>query len=145
MSRSAAGLAWLANKLNDVGARLRRGQIVLAGSFTRPVDIAQGDVIHADYGPLGAIGVHSSEVEPSRRLCGGGVGRLWHRLDAVRYRALPRRPVDRAGAIVGRRTLSGLACRCGRYLREADGRSRRIVLKNSNFCFDHNSEDRRQP
>jgi 2-oxo-hept-3-ene-1,7-dioate hydratase len=30
---------------------------VLAGSFNRPVDIAQGDVIHADYGPLGAIGV----------------------------------------------------------------------------------------
>jgi 2-oxo-hept-3-ene-1,7-dioate hydratase len=30
---------------------------VLAGSFTRPVDIAHGDVIHADYGPLGAIGV----------------------------------------------------------------------------------------
>ena len=37
--------------------KLKRGQIVLAGSFTRPVDIAQGDVIHADYGPLGAIGV----------------------------------------------------------------------------------------
>ena len=31
---------------------------MLAGSFTRPgVDIAAGDVIHADYGPLGAIGV----------------------------------------------------------------------------------------
>jgi 2-oxo-hept-3-ene-1,7-dioate hydratase len=34
-----------------------KGQIVLAGSFTRPVDIARGDVISADYGPLGAIGV----------------------------------------------------------------------------------------
>ena len=40
-----------------VGAKLKKGQIVLAGSFTRPVDIAAGDVIHADYGPLGAIGV----------------------------------------------------------------------------------------
>jgi len=57
MGHPAAGIAWLVNKLNDVGARLRRGQIVLAGSFTRPVDIAQGDVIQADYGPLGAIGV----------------------------------------------------------------------------------------
>jgi 2-oxo-hept-3-ene-1,7-dioate hydratase len=57
MGHPAAGIAWLANKLHDVGARLQRGQIVLAGSFTRPVDIAEGDVIHADYGPLGAIGV----------------------------------------------------------------------------------------
>ncbi len=31
--------------------------MVLGGSFTRPVDIARGDVIQADYGPLGAIGV----------------------------------------------------------------------------------------
>jgi len=40
-----------------VGARLEKGQIVLAGSFTRPVSVAPGDVIHADYGSLGAIGV----------------------------------------------------------------------------------------
>ena len=50
--------AWLlVNKLHAVEAKLKKGQIVLAGSFTRPVDIAAGDVIHADYGPLGAIGV----------------------------------------------------------------------------------------
>jgi 2-oxo-hept-3-ene-1,7-dioate hydratase len=41
MGHPAAGIAWLVNKLHDVGTRLRRGQIVLAGSFTRPVDIAQ--------------------------------------------------------------------------------------------------------
>jgi len=40
-----------------VDAGLKKGQIVLSGSFTRPVDIRAGDVIHADYGPLGAIGV----------------------------------------------------------------------------------------
>ncbi|WP_114945305.1 2-oxo-hept-4-ene-1,7-dioate hydratase [Microvirga calopogonii] len=57
MGHPAAGIAWLVNKLHAVGARLKRGQIVLGGSFTRPVDIAKGDVIHADYGPLGAIGV----------------------------------------------------------------------------------------
>jgi 2-oxo-hept-3-ene-1,7-dioate hydratase len=57
MGHPAAGIAWLVNKLHDVGAGLQKGQIVLAGSFTRPVDIAEGDVIHADYGPLGAIGV----------------------------------------------------------------------------------------
>ncbi|CAN7156678.1 2-oxo-hepta-3-ene-1,7-dioic acid hydratase [Bosea sp. LjRoot90] len=57
MGHPAAGIAWLVNKLASVGAKLEKGQIVLAGSFTRPVDVAAGDVIHADYGPLGAIGV----------------------------------------------------------------------------------------
>ena len=57
MGHPAAGIAWLVNKLHAVGAGLKKGQIVLGGSFTRPVDIAAGDVIHADYGPLGAIGV----------------------------------------------------------------------------------------
>lgn len=57
MGHPAAGVAWLANKLHAVGARLTKGQIVLAGSFTRPVDIKAGDVIQVDYGPLGGIGV----------------------------------------------------------------------------------------
>lgn len=57
MGHPAAGVAWLVNKLCEVGAGLEMGEIVLGGSFTRPVDIAPGDVIHADYGPLGSIGV----------------------------------------------------------------------------------------
>ena len=57
MGHPAAGIAWLVNKLAAVNAKLRKGQIVLGGSFTRPVDIKRGDVIQADYGPLGAIGV----------------------------------------------------------------------------------------
>lgn len=57
MGHPAAGVAWLVNKLHAVGAKLEKGQIVLAGSFTRPVDIAAGDVITADYGTLGSISV----------------------------------------------------------------------------------------
>jgi 2-oxo-hept-3-ene-1,7-dioate hydratase len=57
MGHPAAGLAWLVNKLAPLGDGLKKGDIVLAGSFTRPVDIASGDVIHADYGALGAIGL----------------------------------------------------------------------------------------
>lgn len=57
MGHPSAGIAWLVNKLHAVGGKLEKGQIVLAGSFTRPVDIAAGDVIQADYGPLGALGV----------------------------------------------------------------------------------------
>src|SRR4051794_31093192 len=41
MGHPAAGVAWLVNKLHAVGGRLEKGQIVLAGSFTRPVDIAK--------------------------------------------------------------------------------------------------------
>lgn len=57
MGHPAAGIAWLVNKLHAVGTGLKKGQIILGGSFTRPVDIAAGDVISADYGPLGSIGV----------------------------------------------------------------------------------------
>ncbi|MDE2446980.1 MAG: fumarylacetoacetate hydrolase family protein [Alphaproteobacteria bacterium] len=57
MGHPAAGLAWLVNKLATQGDGLKKGDIVLGGSFTRPVDVAAGDVIHADYGALGSIGV----------------------------------------------------------------------------------------
>jgi 2-oxo-hept-3-ene-1,7-dioate hydratase len=57
MGHPAMGIVWLANRLARHDIFLEAGQILLAGSFTRPVDIAAGDVIHADYGPLGAIGV----------------------------------------------------------------------------------------
>jgi 2-oxo-hept-3-ene-1,7-dioate hydratase len=49
------GVAWLANKLAAHDEALAAGEIVLGGSFTRPVACAGGDVFHADYGPLGAI------------------------------------------------------------------------------------------
>lgn len=49
------GIVWLANKLAAHGESLAAGEIVLGGSFTRPVACAAGDVFHADYGPLGAI------------------------------------------------------------------------------------------
>ncbi len=57
MGHPAAGIAWLVNKLAAHGAGLKAGQYVLAGSFTRPVSIAPGDVIQADYGALGSLGV----------------------------------------------------------------------------------------
>ncbi|MDE2368821.1 MAG: 2-oxo-hepta-3-ene-1,7-dioic acid hydratase [Burkholderiales bacterium] len=51
------GVAWLANKLAPHGEGLDAGEIVLGGSFTRPVPCAAGDTFHADYGPLGSISV----------------------------------------------------------------------------------------
>ncbi|MCJ0765456.1 2-oxo-hept-4-ene-1,7-dioate hydratase [Variovorax terrae] len=49
----AIGVAWLAMKLAPWGESLEPGQVVLAGSFTRPVAAKAGDVFDADYGPLG--------------------------------------------------------------------------------------------
>lgn len=49
----AIGVAWLAMKLAPWGERLEAGEIVLAGSFTRPVAAKKGDTFDADYGPLG--------------------------------------------------------------------------------------------
>jgi 2-oxo-hept-3-ene-1,7-dioate hydratase len=51
----AVGIAWLANKLAPWGEQLKAGQIVLAGSFTKPVPAKVGDVFDADYGPLGRL------------------------------------------------------------------------------------------
>ncbi len=49
------GVAWLANKIAPHGERLNAGDVVLAGSFTRPTTAARGDNLHADYGPLGSV------------------------------------------------------------------------------------------
>jgi 2-oxo-hept-3-ene-1,7-dioate hydratase len=51
----AIGVAWLANKLAPWGERLEAGEIVLAGSFTRPVVAKAGDLFEADYGLLGCL------------------------------------------------------------------------------------------
>ncbi|MBE2263869.1 MAG: 2-oxo-hepta-3-ene-1,7-dioic acid hydratase [Burkholderiaceae bacterium] len=51
----AIGVAWLANKLAPWDESLQAGQIVLAGSFTRPIPAKAGDVFEADYGPLGVL------------------------------------------------------------------------------------------
>ncbi len=55
LGHPARGVAWLANKLHQHGARLEPGEIILAGSFTRPVWASRGDVVRCDYGPMGVI------------------------------------------------------------------------------------------
>lgn len=49
----AIGVAWLAERLAPWGDTLEAGEIILAGSFTRPVTAAKGDRFEADYGALG--------------------------------------------------------------------------------------------
>lgn len=55
LGHPAMGVAWLAKKYYNLGKDLKAGQIILAGSFTRPVIVKAGDKIQADYGPFGII------------------------------------------------------------------------------------------
>lgn len=56
MGHPAMGIVWLANRLAEFDTALEAGQVVLAGSFTRPVAARAGDTFHVDYGPLGSVG-----------------------------------------------------------------------------------------
>ena len=49
------GVAWLANRLAPHDEQLNIGDVVLAGSFTRPTAALRGDSLHADYGALGSV------------------------------------------------------------------------------------------
>lgn len=49
------GIAWLAARLAQYGEGLEAGEVVLAGSFIRPIDVAKGDTIVADYGEFGTV------------------------------------------------------------------------------------------
>ena len=57
MGHPAMGIAWLANKVGPHGVTLEPGHMMLAGSFTRPIWVAAGDTVQADFGPLGNVAV----------------------------------------------------------------------------------------
>jgi 2-oxo-hept-3-ene-1,7-dioate hydratase len=58
LNHPANGIVWLARRLAPHGIALEAGQVILAGSFTRPVAVRAGDTFHADYGDLGTISCH---------------------------------------------------------------------------------------
>ncbi|MFT3956414.1 MAG: 2-oxo-hepta-3-ene-1,7-dioic acid hydratase [Piscinibacter sp.] len=55
LNHPATGVAWLADKIAPYDEQLNAGDVVLAGSFTRPTPAVAGDTLHADYGPLGTV------------------------------------------------------------------------------------------
>ena len=55
LNHPANGVAWLANKIAPYDEQLNVGDVVLAGSFTRPTTAMAGDNFHVDYGPLGSV------------------------------------------------------------------------------------------
>lgn len=55
LNHPATGVAWLASKLAAHGDQLEAGELVLTGSFTRPMWVYPGDTVLADYGSMGSI------------------------------------------------------------------------------------------
>jgi len=55
LNHPATAVAWLVNKIAPHGLALEPGQVVLAGSFIRPIEARKGDTIQADYGPYGTV------------------------------------------------------------------------------------------
>lgn len=62
LDHPALGIVWLARRYSEQGLTLRSGQTILAGSFTRPIDITPGDRFRFDYGPLGSFGLNFEEA-----------------------------------------------------------------------------------
>ncbi len=58
LNHPANGVAWLANKLAPFGVTLQPGQIILGGSFTRPVVARKGDTFQVEYSDLGSVSCH---------------------------------------------------------------------------------------
>ncbi|MFT6287822.1 MAG: 2-oxo-hept-3-ene-1,7-dioate hydratase [Alcanivorax sp.] len=60
MDHPAHGIRWVCKRFAPWGIGLEPGQIILSGSFTRPVIVTPGDNIRADYGDFGQINVSFS-------------------------------------------------------------------------------------
>src|ERR1700749_4276527 len=55
LNHPATSVAWLPHKIAPLGLALEPSQVVLAGSFIRPIETRKGDTIQADYGPYGSV------------------------------------------------------------------------------------------
>lgn len=58
LNHPAWGIAWLANRLAAYGGEITAGQVVLSGSFIRPVECPPGSTVTADFGALGSVSCH---------------------------------------------------------------------------------------
>ncbi len=51
------GIVWLAERLATNGQKIRAGDVVLSGSFIRPLEAPSGSRFSADYGPFGHVDI----------------------------------------------------------------------------------------
>jgi len=57
LNHPAQGIVWLANRLAQYDQTIKKGQVVISGSFIRPIEAMHGSTISADFGPLGTVSV----------------------------------------------------------------------------------------
>ncbi len=50
-------VVWLARRMAQYGQSIEPGQIILSGSFIRPVECPSGSKINADFGPFGQVDI----------------------------------------------------------------------------------------
>ena len=55
MDHPAHGVRWVCKRFAAHGVGLEPGQVILSGSFTRPVKVSAGDSVKADFGALGSV------------------------------------------------------------------------------------------
>lgn len=51
-------VVWLARRMAQYGQSIEPGQIILSGSFIRPVECPSGTQIHADFGQFGSVDIN---------------------------------------------------------------------------------------
>lgn len=50
-------VVWLARRMAQYGQQIEPGQVILSGSFIRPVECPSGTRIHADFGAFGSVDI----------------------------------------------------------------------------------------
>ncbi|WP_037312395.1 2-oxo-hept-4-ene-1,7-dioate hydratase [Ruegeria halocynthiae] len=51
-------VVWLARRMAHYGQSIEPGQVILSGSFIRPIECPPGSEIAADFGPFGSVGIN---------------------------------------------------------------------------------------
>ncbi|WP_108859832.1 2-oxo-hept-4-ene-1,7-dioate hydratase [Ruegeria sp. Alg231-54] len=51
-------VVWLARRMAQYDQRIEPGQVILSGSFIRPVECPPSTEIHADFGPFGSVDIN---------------------------------------------------------------------------------------
>ena len=52
------GILWLVHRLADHGMGIAAGEVLLSGSFIRPIEAPPGSRFHADFGPFGRVSLN---------------------------------------------------------------------------------------
>ncbi len=55
-------VVWLARRMAQYGQEIEPGQIILSGSFIRPIECPPGAKVHADFGSFGSVEIAFAQV-----------------------------------------------------------------------------------